>query len=314
MPARLPSGLALLAVGHACWDLVATVPSFPIEDEKQEITDLQESGGGPAANAACVAARWGLRVALASVIGDDRRGQAVVEELAAHGVDCSLVERRAGHATPTSLVLVNAESGSRTIINRKQPAAALQLDFSGLSAAAFAGPRVLLFDGHEHSASEAALAAFPRAVSILDAGSVREGTLALAGRVTHLAASGRFARQVTGIDPRTDPDAAESAVRALRARFPAPQSVSITLGAQGVIGTHTDAPSSAVVQRWPAPAVRVMETTAAGDIWHGALAYALAQGLAFEAAVRLAIAAASDSVTRPGGRSSMPPSAPAQNP
>lgn len=313
MPGPVPSGLQLLAIGHACWDLVATLPAFPIEDEKQEITDLQESGGGPAANAACVAARWGLRVALAAVVGDDRRGHAVVEELLAQGVDCSLVERRAGHVTPTSLVLVNAGNGSRTIINRKQPAAALQLGFSG-GPAMFSPPQVLLFDGHERSAAEAALAAFPAAVSILDAGSVREGTLALAGRVTHLAASGRFARQVTGIDPRADLDAAAAAVHALRARFAEPQSVTITLGAQGVIGTPAGAPAGALLQHWPAPAVQVVETTAAGDIWHGALAYALARGLGFAAAVRLAIAAASDSVTRSGGRSSIPPSAPATNP
>lgn len=314
----MPSGLELLAIGHACWDLVATVPAFPIEDEKQEITDLQESGGGPAANAACLAARWGLRVALAAVVGDDRRGQAAVAELAACGVDCGLVELRPGHVTPTSIVLVNAESGSRTIINRKQPAAALQLDFTGLQAAPLASPRVLLFDGHEREASEAALAAFPQAVSILDAGSVRAGTLALAGRVTHLAASARFARQVTGIDPRADAGAAACAVQALRARYPGPQSVTITLGAAGVIaapaGALPGARGEAPAQRWPAPVVRVVETTAAGDIWHGALAYALARELAFDAAVRLAIAAASDSVTRPGGRSSMPPCPPAADP
>lgn len=295
----------LLAIGHACWDLIATVPAFPIEDEKQEISDLQESGGGPAANAACVVARWGMRAAFAGVVGDDRRGQAVVEELRAYGVDCRLTERRAGYATPTSLVLVNSENGSRTIVNRKQPAAPLQLDVAALRVE-HAAPRVLLFDGHERGAAEAALQAFPQAVSILDAGSVRDGTLGLAGAVTHLAASGRFARQVTGIDPRADVDAAASAVRALRQQFPGPRSVLITLGAAGVISAQPDG----TVQHIPAPTVPVIETTAAGDIWHGAFAYALSQGLGLLPATRLAIAAASDSVTRSGGRSSIPPAPP----
>ncbi len=291
----------IFAVGHATWDLLATVPTFPIEDEKQEITLFEESGGGPAATAACVAARWGLRVAFAGVVGDDRRGQAVVDELLAQGVDCGRVERRAGHRTPTSLVIINAENGSRTIINHKRPTAPLQLAAATL-AQELGPPPILLFDGHELPAAAAALAAFPGACSILDAGSVREGTLALAGRVTHLAASMRFARQLTGIEPRQGAAAAASALAALRARFPGPASITITLAEQGAITEQAGGP----VQHFAAPTVQVVETTAAGDIWHGALAYGLARGADFGDAVALAIAAASDSVTRPGGRASMP--------
>lgn len=301
-----PESPLVFAVGHATWDLLATVPTFPVEDEKQEITLLEESGGGPAATAACVAARWGLRAAFAGVVGADRRGQAIVDELLAHGVDCRLVERRAGHRTPTSLVIINAKNGSRTIINHKRPTAALQLAAAALQLAE--SPAILLFDGHELPAAEAALAAFPRASSILDAGSVREGTLALAGLVTHLAASMRFARQLTGIEPRQGPAAAESALAALRARFPDPTSITITLAEQGAITEH----AGGLVQRFAAPAVQVVETTAAGDIWHGALAYGLARGADFADAVALAIAAASDSVTRPGGRASMPERPPGQ--
>jgi len=303
-----PGSPSIFAVGHATWDLLATVPTFPVEDEKQEITLFEESGGGPAATAACVAARWGLRVAFAGVVGADRRGQAVVDELVAHGVDCGLVERRAEHRTPTSLVIVNAENGSRTIINHKRPTAPLQLAAAALAQELAGPPPILLFDGHELPAAAAALAAFPRASSILDAGSVREGTLALAGRVTHLAASMRFARQLTGIEPRQGPAAAASALAALRARFPGPASITITLAEQGAITEQAGGP----VQRFAAPAVQVVETTAAGDIWHGALAYALARGADFAEAVALAIAAASDSVTRAGGRASMPARPPAR--
>ncbi len=60
-------------------------------------------------------------------------------------------------------------------------------------------PRVLLFDGHALEASLSALDAFPNAVSILDAGSWREGTATLAGKVDYLAASERFALQATGL-------------------------------------------------------------------------------------------------------------------
>ena len=83
----------------------------------------------------------------------------------------------------------------------------------------------------------------------------------------------------------------------------------ITLAEQGAISERAGRP----VQHFAAPTVRVVETTAAGDIWHGALAYGLARGADFADAVALAIAAASDSVTRPGGRASMPARPPILN-
>ena len=72
-------------------------------------------------------ASWGVRTALAAVVGQDDYGDKAVKELAEGGVDCRLVEQRAGYATPVSFIIVNRAAGSRTIINRKLPAAGLQL-------------------------------------------------------------------------------------------------------------------------------------------------------------------------------------------
>lgn len=286
----------VLCVGHAAYDLSVFVSKYPVENSKYETQDLRESGGGPAANAAFLLAKWGMPVAFAGLVGDDDVGQRVRAELARGGVDISLLELRPGHATPFSVILVNRQNGSRTIINRKLPGQFLQLTPEQL--APFS-PKVLLFDGHELDASLAALRAFPDAISILDAGSWRDGTARLAGRVHYLAASERFARQTTGLPDLGDEDAQRACVEDLRNKYGA--KVVVTLGERGLVADAGEG-----FQYLPAFPAKTIDTTAAGDIFHGAFAYAIARGLPFSEGLRLSAKAAALSVETPGGRSSIP--------
>ncbi len=288
----------LICIGHACWDLVLPVPEFPCEDGKQEIPAMSESGGGPAANAACLAAAWGVRTEFCGWVGDDSRGGAVRDDFHQRGVGTALLRVESGRATPTSVILVNAANGSRTIVNAKPPAPALAVGVAAFRGVGLAPSGALLSDGHEPRAAAEALDAFPHVMSVLDAGSVREGTLALAPRVTHLAASARFVRQLVKCDAADEP---ERALRALRAAFPGPESVVITLGAGGLVAER-----AGETVRLPAKRVAVVDTTAAGDFWHGAFAAALVRGWGWRAALELATDAASESVTRAGGRASLP--------
>src|ERR1035438_8344977 len=112
-----PAGITALAVGHAAYDLCMVVDGYPPENSKAQTELLIESGGGPAANAAWVLARWGVPVALAGVIGGDDYGQRVATELRQGGVDCRLLEMRKGQATPVSFIMVNRSNGSPTLLN-----------------------------------------------------------------------------------------------------------------------------------------------------------------------------------------------------
>jgi sugar/nucleoside kinase (ribokinase family) len=270
------------------------VDAYPAENSKAETNLLIESGGGPAANAAWLLGYWGVATALAAVVGQDEYGAKALFELEEAGVDCRLIEKRAGYATPLSFITVNRATGSRTIINRKAPAAALQLPppkLGGLD------PQLLLFDGHELAASLAALAAFPDAVTVLDAGSLREGTAALAAKVHYLVCSERFAMQVTGA---TDVLANQSlCLRRLRALYD--NVVVVTLGANGLIYDN-----GKQQEHLPALPIEAQDTLAAGDIFHGAFAFALLNGMNLRKALQLATVAAGLSVQRPGGRPSVP--------
>jgi sulfofructose kinase len=286
----------LLCVGHAAFDVCLFVDSFPAENSKCETEQLLESGGGPAANAAFLLSKWGNRCGFAGLIGDDGYGRRVRDEFKSVGTDVSLLESRPGHATPFSVILINKQNGSRTVVNRKIKSGVLRLDekaFEGMS------PRVLLFDGHELAASLAALRAFPKAISILDAGSWREGTAELAGRVNYLAASERFARQATKRgDLRSDSARHECTAR-LRKKFST--TVIVTLGECGLM-----ADEGTGCFHLPAYPAKTVDTTAAGDIFHGAFAHAVAHRMPFRNALQFSSMAASLSVRKPGGRASIP--------
>jgi sugar/nucleoside kinase (ribokinase family) len=286
----------VLCVGHAAYDLSAFVDGFPQEDSKCEIQEMLEGGGGPAANAAYLLSLWGMGTAFAGLVGEDRYGRDIREEFKRVGTDVSLLELRTGHQTPFSVILINRRTGTRTIVNRKAPAAPLEVAPAKLASMT---PRVLLFDGHELTASRAALEAFPEAVSILDAGSWREGTAQLAGEVDYLAASERFALQATGLVDLQGEDMRRACVEKLRSRFSA--TVIVTMGRNGLIAD--DGHGFFHQPAFPAQAV---DTTASGDIFHGAFAFAVRRGMSFKDGLRLASMAASLSVRRAGGRKSIP--------
>jgi sugar/nucleoside kinase (ribokinase family) len=160
-------------------------------------------------------------------------------------------------------------------------------------------PKVLLFDGHELTASLEAMRLFPEAKSILDAGSLREGTRALASRVNFLVSSERFARQVAGLPNLDTPERQQEAITALHDHFGRP--LIITLGERGLIHGLTP-----VREHLAALRVQAVDTTGAGDVFHGAFAYGLLTGMTLWQIMRLARAAAALSVMVRGGRTSIP--------
>jgi sulfofructose kinase len=288
----------VLCVGHAAWDISVFVPEYPAENSKCEIDTMIECGGGPAANAAYLLSRWGASCALAAALGDDSYAKRLLDEFALVGTDTSLARPSPDRATPVSVILVNKKSGSRTIVNRKREERPAPLGLSPLPAWS-PPPRVLLFDGHELEAALEAMRRFPDAKTILDAGSLREGTRVLAGRVDYLVSSERFARQFCGLSDLETPECRQAAVAALHSHNG--KTVVITLGERGLVyGTGDD------VCDLPAFSARAVDTTAAGDIFHGAFAYGVLTGLGWIETLRLAAAAAAISVSVRGGRTSIP--------
>lgn len=217
-------------------------------------------------------------MSLWSVHGDDVNGRVLGAELEHYGVDVSNVLAVPGAVTPVSAVL-GAPGGERFIF----PYRDLRLEHVGgdLVIDDLSTFDCVLVDTRYPRLSKRVLTEAARAgvVSVGDFGDASHWSLARL--VRHLIVSEECAAEVCVWDV----DAPERALASLR--LVEGQTVGVTLGARGFIYDAGDGP------RWTvAPPVEVVDTTGAGDVFHGAYAYALALGWKAAARARFASAAA----------------------
>lgn len=277
----------VLCVGHASYDLIFSVSRHPGADEKIVADSLLSCGGGPAANAAVCVSKLGLTSAFAGYLGRDLYGDKHFQELTDYGVNTALIVRGAS-PTPLSTILVKPD-GKRCLINYKGDTQALPADALNLSRVP---AKVVLFDGHEPliSLPLADKARQANISTVLDAGSVHEGTLALMSRVDYLVCSEKFACQYAGDERKALSRLAELA-----------PSVVITLGEQGLIWQRGNEQGAL-----PAYPVTAIDTTGAGDAFHGAFAAAMAAGMEWQVLLQYASAAGALCCTKMGARLGLP--------
>jgi sulfofructose kinase len=279
----------VLCVGATSYDFVFRVDHHPQPDEKTTADSFICCGGGPAANASIMVARMGLKAAFVGYLGSDLFGRLHLEELHGAGVDTDLVVR-GEHPTPVSGVLVKP-SGERSLVNYRAAETVLKpecIDVSDIH------PGVILFDGHEPELSLLLLreARTKGIRTVLDAGSLNRGTALLFDKVDYPVCSERFAYDFTGA---ACPD---SALDRLISHAPC---VVITMGRAGLIWRKAGAGG-----RIPAFPIEAVDTTGAGDVFHGAFAGSLAIGKKWEEILIYSSAAAALCCLRFGARTGIP--------
>ncbi|SEP52175.1 PfkB family carbohydrate kinase [Amycolatopsis saalfeldensis] len=269
----------MLLAGLCTVDVVQRVADFPAPGEKVQSLAVDVAAGGPATNAAVTVAALGAEATLVTVLGAHPLAALARADLATCGV--RVVDLAPGLATPPSVsaVAVRDHDGERTVVSRN---AAAQADFP-VPEPDLDGVSAVLVDGHHPAlALKTARAAKERGVPVvLDAGSWKPVLDELLPLVDVAACSAHF-------------------------RVPGP-----SLTARGVPVVITTAGPDPV--RWSAgedsgevavPAVAARDTLGAGDVWHGALAFAVA-GLGNDVAgwVRHANEVAAERVRHVGPRS-----------
>ena len=291
------SPIDILGVGCVAVDDLLYVADYPAADSKTQVLGRERQCGGLTATALVAAARLGARCGFAVTLGDDELSRFVLESLRREAVDLTWV-RRSPDARPIhSTVVVDRRRGTRTILYDLDGFQATGPDWPDEEAVR--STRVLFVD---HVVAEDAIraAGIARAAGIpvvADLESDRGPRFSqLFELVDHLVVSRGFAERLTG---NSDPVAATQALAASDR-----QAVVVTCGAQGCWYLGSDEPGAPRHQ--PAFQVDVVDTTGCGDVFHGAYAAGLAEGLELAARVRLAAAAAALSATQSGGQAGIP--------
>ena len=277
----------VLCVGHASYDFVFSVDHHPTADEKIVAQNFLGCGGGPAANAAVTAAKLNFKTAFAGYLGQDIYGENHYQEFLNYSVNTDLIIHGSS-PTPLSTIIVKP-NGNRALINYKgntRTLSAGDIDFSSVTT------KVVLFDGHEPHISLPLLKRLKQQgiPTILDAGSVHEGTLALMNEVDYLVCSEKFAVQFAGDE-----------VTALSRLAQVSKVVVITLGERGLIWQRGQDAGNL-----PAFKINAIDTTGAGDAFHGAFAAAVASDLNWFQILRFASAAGALCCTKIGARTGLP--------
>jgi sulfofructose kinase len=279
----------VLCVGAGTYDLVYSVDRHPEPDEKIRAASFTGCGGGPAANGAMAVARFGLKTAFIGYLGYDIFGEAHFEELQQAGVNTDHVVR-GNYSSALSVVIVKPD-GSRALVNYRTADSFLAEGAVELSEI---DTKVILFDGHEPNISPA-LARYARSkniITVLDAGSIHRGTEELANLVDYLVCSEKFGLGFSGEKSE------ERAVEKLSSYAP---NVIVTVGDRGLTWKNREGSG-----RLKAYKVKTVDTTGAGDVFHGILSACLAMKMKWAECLRYASAAGALCCLKTGARLGIP--------
>ena len=287
--------MKILCIGQSVYDVTIPTNEFPKENRKYKIHEVYECGGGSANNAAYLLAKWHDEVYLASSIGNDDYGKKIKNELASVGVNIDYMEEISNIKTTTSYIINNKTNGSRTIITDRKN----EMHFS-LNYEISIKPDVILLDGNDYEMSLKIIKNNPEAIKIIDAGNMKDGIIDLCKYCDYIVCSNDFAREYTKVNfDYQNMDVIYRVYDKISQDFSA--KLIITLEHLGSL-TKINNDFKLV----PSIKVDSIDTTGAGDIYHGAFTHFIAHGYHLLNTMRYANIAGALSVTKIGSKNSMP--------
>ncbi|HSR66573.1 MAG TPA: carbohydrate kinase family protein [Acidobacteriota bacterium] len=293
----LPPGrpFQVVAMGMNAVDWILRLPVYPPHNSKIHIDEFLKLGGGPAATAGALCGRWGLKTKYLGRVGDDEIGQFSLEDLRREPMDCSDVEVIEGARSQLAVILVDRPSGERTVLWQRDPRLDYQPD--QLQPGRVTCGQVLHMDGNELPArAQAARWAQEAGMPVcLDIDRPAQGVRDLLQAVDFALPTEAFVlRYASTADWRKGLMAVNQACPGL---------VCCTRGAKGVAAVWEGR-----IVEIPSYDVKPVESTGAGDVFHGAFAFSLFQpNWSLRRCLRFSCAAGALSATRLGARGGIPP-------
>lgn len=295
----------LLGFGLNATDRIIRVERFPAPGDKLPWLAEQRTPGGQVAVACVVARRHGLRVSYCGSVGNDDAAAFQVEEMTREGVDLSRLRRAPNCASQRAWIFVDA-TGERTILHHRPAALTFPPTMvdEEFASSWLARGRALHVDGHD-AAAAARAAALARARGVLVSADLanlyeaqRAETESLLRATDCLIASAGFPAKLFGV--ALPPGAA---LERLRSQFGLPFAA-LTLGAEGVLALDQEG------ERYcPGFVVDTVDSTGAGDVFHGAFLVGLLRGWPMAERLEYACALAALNCTAQGARGYIAPPA-----
>lgn len=284
----------VVGVGLNATDTLILLSKFPAYAGKVPFSQEILSPGGQVASAMVACAELGLRVKYIGTVGDDERGRVQMESLQGSGINLDHVQVRKGCPNQTAYILIDDSTGERTVLWRREDC--LKLEPDEITPEMIINSRMLHIDGHDTAAvgRAASIARRHRIPVTVDVDTIYHGFDRVLPDVDYLIASSEFPAQWTS---ERDPFVALQMIQQEYGMRVA----AMTLGAHGALalceGRFTYS---------PAFVVNCVDTTGAGDIFHGAFCYAILEGLALREALDLSNAMAALNCTAIGARGGIP--------
>ncbi len=280
----------VVGVGLNATDTMLKVPHFPAFGGKVPFHGEEYSVGGQVATAIVACARLGLRAKYIGTIGDDERGRIQMESLETSNVNIDHVQLRKNCPNQSAYIIIDEATGERTVLWSR--ADCLAISPEEITEDQIVGSRLLHIDGHDTKAVEHA-ARIARANEIpvtVDVDTIYKGFDKVLPYVDYLIASSEFPGRWTGID---DPF---EALTAIQQKF-GMKVAAMTLGAHGALAL--------IEGRFvysPGFVVNCLDTTGAGDVFHGGFCYSVLQDMGIEDALTFSNALAALNCTAVGAR------------
>lgn len=277
-------------VGLNATDTLLILPHFPAYAGKVAFDEEILSPGGQVASAMTTCASLGLRVKYIGTVGDDERGRIQMESLLNSGINLDDVHVRKNCPNQTAYILIDRTTGERTVLWSRPDC--LRLDPSEIRPEQITSARLLHIDGHDTSAvAKAASIARQHGIPVtVDVDTIYHGFDHVLPCVDYLIASSEFPVQWTN---ERDPFRALEMIQDEYGMRVA----AMTLGALGAL-----ARMDGQFVYSPAFVVNCVDTTGAGDVFHGAFCYSVLHEMPIRDALDLSNAMAALNCTALGAR------------
>jgi sugar/nucleoside kinase (ribokinase family) len=287
----------VVGLGVSTLDLLLVVDELPGEESVQRAHESVLQGGGPIATAMVTLARLGSRTAMLDKIGDDWRGKLIIDEFRKDNVATEWMRVAFGRTSSIASILVRKGDGARSIVF--SPGDSGELDPNELPEDVIATARILHLNGrHWDAALKAAQLARAHGVKVsFDGGAnrYRDDIPELVALTDICIVARQFAFAFSGAK-----DVGAAAKCLLDA---GPECVVITAGVEG---SWIFAKGSKSFHQPAFAAAAPVDTTGAGDAYHGAFLHGIVTGLDLKGCAALASAVASLNTRKLGGRSALP--------